>query len=173
MLLLFNAFGYYLLFGYEQKAAHQKFVQSVQNLPNTAFNIVKFKVSAYVNIEDRDFEYVEGSYVSEGKTFNFIKKRIHNDSLELYCINNVGQDLLNAKFNQYVQENIIDTDDDNVPPAKLTFKSFLKEYIPHTPLVVYFSSKTQDTEGGDNFASIQTPLNLLFLSPITPPPNVA
>ena len=59
-LLLFNAFGYYLLFGYEQKQARQEVVESVKNMPNSAFKVIKLPVSAYVHIEDRDFEYTEG-----------------------------------------------------------------------------------------------------------------
>lgn len=127
-LLLFNAFGYYLLFGYQQI---QNRHLAIEQIPASSFKVIKMLVSAYANIEDRDFEYVEGSFFHEGKAYNFVKKRIKNDSLELYCLNNIRQDQLMVQLNDYLQQNVINGKTSDNQPTKQILKSFLKDYINH------------------------------------------
>ena len=171
-LLLFNAFGYYLLFGYEQVQARQQVVSTIQDMPESAFTVVKMLVSPYAHIEDRDFEYVEGAFMKDGKAYNFVKKRIVNDSLELYCLNNVRQDQLTAQFNDYVKENVITGKTSQNLPTKQMLKSFLKDYIP---LEIYSLSLVHpsDTEGGSRIVSPDDALPIVYLSTTSPPPNVA
>ena len=171
-LLLFNAFGYYLLFGYEQVQAHNEVVETVKEMPQSAFKVIKLLVSPYAHIEDRDFEYVEGTYQSEGKTFVFVKKRIVNDSLELYCLNNFRQDQLTAQFNDYVKENILNGKNSNVP-TKQMLKTFLKDYIPNDIYVLVVCSPTELTECLKINIAPSSPLKSPYLSLHSPPPNVA
>lgn len=172
-LLLFNAFGYYLLFGYEQVQARKDVVQTVKDMPESAFKVIKLPISAYVHIEDRDFEYIEGEYQSEGQTYNFVKKRIVNDSLELYCINNFRQDKLTAHFNDYVKENILNGKGTQNQPTKQMLKSFLKEYISNDIiLVVSYPTEITSECSKINIAPSSTLLSA-YLSLHSPPPNVA
>ncbi|MBL7818803.1 MAG: hypothetical protein JNL70_27640 [Saprospiraceae bacterium] len=172
LLLLFNAFGYYLLFGYEQAQAREQVIQNIQNMPESSFMVVKMLVSPYAHVEDRDFEYVEGEFRKDGKTYNFVKKRIKNDSLELYCLNNIRQDQLTAQFNDYVKENLIQGKSSQNVPMKQMLKSFLKDYIP---LEIYslILFKPFDTEGVLSFSPTDDALPIVFLSTTTPPPNRA
>lgn len=171
-LLLFNAFGYYLLFGYEQVQARQQVVSAIQDMPESSFLVVKMLVSPYAHVEDRDFEYVEGEFRKDGKAYNFVKKRIVNDSLELYCLNNVRQDQLTAQFNNFVKENFLNGKTSQNLPTKQLLKTFLKDYIPleiytlllHTP---------SDTEGGNRIVSPDDALSIVYLSTTSPPPNAA
>ncbi len=126
-LLLFNALGYYVLLSYQQVQAHRI---AIEDLPESSFKVVKMLVSPYANIEDRNFEYVEGSFFYEGKAYNFVKKRIKNDSLELYCINNIRQDQLTVQLNDYLNQNVINGKASSNQSAKQILKQFLKEYIP-------------------------------------------
>ena len=171
-LLLFNAFGYYLLFGYEEVQARQQTVASLQELPESAFMVVKMLVSPYAHVEDRDFEYVEGEFRLDGKAYNFVKKRIVNDSLELYCLNNVRQDQLTAQFNNFVKENFLNGKTSQNLPTKQMLKSFLKDYIP---LEIYSLSLSQfsDTERITIIIAHDDLLPIVFLSTTSPPPNVA
>ena len=173
LLLLFNAFGYYLLFGYEQKQARKEVVESVKNRSNSAFKIIKLPVSAYVHIEDRDFEYTEGQYQSDGQTYNFVKKRIVNDSLELYCLNNFRQDKLNAQLNDFVKENILNGSNNQNAPTKQMLKSFLKDYIAHEISILVVSYPTELSELSQINVAPSSALLSSFLSLHSPPPNVA
>lgn len=172
LLLLFNAFGYYLLFGYEQAQARRQAVQSIQEIPESSFLVVKMLVSPYAHVEDRDFEYVEGEFKRDGKTYNFVKKRIVNDSLELYCLNNVRQDQLTAQFNNFVKENFLNGKNSQNLPTKQMLKTFLKDYIP---LEIYslLLPTPSDTEGGKRIASSDDVLPIVYLSTTSPPPNAA
>jgi hypothetical protein len=172
LLLLFNAFGYYLLFGYEQAQARQQAVSAIQDLPESSFMVVKMLVSPYAHVADRDFEYVEGAFIKDGKAYNFVKKRIVNDSLELYCLNNVRQDQLTAQYNAFVKENVLNGKTSQNLPTKQLLKSFLKEYIP---LEIYSLSfhTASDTEGGNHIVSPDDALPIVYLSTTSPPPNVA
>lgn len=171
-LLLFNAFGYYLLFGYEQAQARQQAINTIQYIPESSFLVVKMLVSPYAHVADRDFEYVEGEFIKDGKTYNFVKKRIVNDSLELYCLNNVRQDQLTAQFNDFVKENIINGKTSQNLPTKQMLKSFLKDYIP---LEIYslLLPTPLHTEGGTVIAATDDLLPIVFLSTTTPPPDAA
>lgn len=171
-LLLYNAFGYYLLFGYGQVQARKEVIETVKNIPESSFKVIKLLVSAYAHIEDRDFEYIEGEYQSEGQTYNFVKKRIVNDSLELYCINNFRQDKLTAHFNNYVKENILNGKDTQNLPTKQILKLFLKDYIFNNISALVLSFPIDTTE----CVKIKVaPSNILlspYLSLHSPPPNV-
>lgn len=172
LLLLFNAFGYYLLFGYEQAQARRLTVQSIQEIPESSFLVVKMLVSPYAHVEDRDFEYVEGEFKRDGKTYNFVKKRIVNDSLELYCLNNQRQDQLTAQFNDFIKENFLNGKTSQNAPTKQLFKSFLKDYIP---LDIYSLSLStpSDTEGVTCIAFLSRALPIGYLSTTSPPPDAA
>ena len=171
-LLLFNAFGYYMLFGYEQKQARQETVSSIHDMPESSFMVVKMLVSPYAHVADRDFEYVEGEFLKDGKTYNYVKKRIVNDSLELYCLNNVRQDQLTAQFNDFVKENILNGKTSDKSPTKQMLKTFLKDYIP---LEIYslLLSQPSHTEGVGSIASTDDVLPIIYLSTTSPPPNAA
>ncbi len=172
LLLLFNAFGYYLLFGYEQAQARRQAVQTLQEIPESAFMVVKMLVSPYAHVEDRDFEYVEGEFKRDGKTYNFVKKRIVNDTLELYCLNNQRQDQLTTQFNDFIKENFLNGKTSQNTPTKQLFKSFLKDYIP---LDIYslLLNTPSDTEGVTVVVAPDDTLSIGFLSTTSPPPNVA
>lgn len=169
-LLLFNAFGYYLLFGYQQI---QNRHLAIEQIPASSFKVIKMLVSAYANIEDRDFEYVEGEYQSEGQTYNFVKKRIVNDSLELYCINNFRQDKLTAHFNDYVKENILNGEGSQNQPTKQMLKSFLKEYISNDIILVVSYPTEITSECSKITVAPSSTLLSAYLSLHSPPPNVA
>lgn len=153
--------------------ARKDVVQTVKDMPESAFKVIKLPISAYVHIEDRDFEYIDGEYQSEGQTYNFVKKRIVNDSLELYCINNFRQDKLAAHFNDYVKENILNGKGTQNQPTKQMLKSFLKEYISNDIiLVVSYPTEITSECSKINVAPSSTLLSA-YLSLHSPPPNMA
>ena len=133
-LLLYNAFGYYALLAYQKEQAK---IMTVSETPKTAFKIINIPVSAYVHLEDTDFEYTDGQFEYEGEIFNIVKQRRVNDTLQIYALHNERQDKAAAQFNNYVKDFLTGN---NTPiehsPTKQLLKTFLKDYIGHPTYIV-------------------------------------
>jgi hypothetical protein len=171
-LLLFNAFGYYFLSAYQQdQAKHLKYSQQ----KDADFTIVKLPASLYVHLEDTDFEYIEQVFEYKNETYNKVKQRIVNDTLEIYCVRNVEHEQLKANFNDYVSGQMdIDKGSSKESPIKQFLKNFLKEYISDSPYkIVLFALNTEGGDGVKNLPSqvyFPTPV---FMGIVSPPPEVA
>lgn len=126
-------------------------------------------VSAYANIEDRDFEYIDGSFFQEGKSYTIVKKRIKNDSLELYCLNNMREDQLNIQLDDYLEQNVINGKNSANQSAKKILKQYYKKYInPVTNILVVYPIIMEKAYCVFIFKD-ETPR--VFHSPPSPPPN--
>ena len=136
----------------------------------SSFKVIKILVSAYADIEDRDFEYLEGSFFHEGKAYNFVKKRIKNDSLELYCLNNVRQDQLMVQLNDYLHQNVINGKTSGNLPTKQMLKSFLKKYIINPILPPDFCSTKEKKTSSIVISDDEMPI--IFLPPPFSPPDL-
>ena len=173
-LLLFNAFGYYVLFAYEQAEARRL---QLAELPDSAFDIIKLPASTYVHLEDTPFEYVNGEFQVGGKTYQTVKQRIVNDVLEIYCLRNVRADQITAKFNDFVQDQMVwkSNTSHNDSPTKQLLKSFLKDYIPNNAhqFTRLFASNTEGSVAVKIRAVNDAFLASAVVECISPPPEVA
>jgi hypothetical protein len=172
-LLLFNAFGYYFLSGYQQEQAKHLAISQVKDAD---FTLIKLPASLYLHMENTDFEYVDQVFEYKNETYNKVKQRIHNDTLEIYCVHNVQHEKLKANFNDYVSGQL-DVDNNDSPkdsPLKHLLKNFLKEYITDSPLKI--AQIASNTEGG--YAVENLPSQVYFPTPVfmgivSPPPDRA
>lgn len=157
-----------MLLSYQQIQAHEI---AIDKVPNSSFKVIKMLVSAYAHIEDRDFEYVDGSFFYEGKAYNFVKKRIKNDSLELYCLNNTRQDQLTAQLHNYLNQNVLNSKESDNRTTKQLLQSFLKEYIvePTYTIQILFIG----THEAESIAVFDDKLPVMYIRPPFPPPNIA
>jgi hypothetical protein len=170
-LLLFNVVGYFALFAYEQEQArHIK----LQNMPESAFKLVKILASTYVHLENTDFDYPDEQFTVEGKTYNLAKKRIINDSLEIYLLNNVKQDELTAAFNDYIEQNVLTK---SLPTHKTPFKVALKDFlkncvVDHSNLLdIRYQLIAVALAKEENFTQRDSFLTNITLSIVAPPPE--
>ncbi len=127
VLLLYNAFGYYALLAYEMNRSRQ--IQLME-LPEDAFTVIKIPVALYLHAEDTDFEYLNENISHNGKTYNLIKKRIQNDTLQLYTLRNQRHEQVVSQFKNYVQSHL--AMEKSIPQnnaSKQILQSFLKDYI--------------------------------------------
>jgi hypothetical protein len=127
VLLLYNAFGYYGLLAYEMNRSRQS---QLMELPDDAFMVIKIPAALYLHAEDTDFEYLNESISHNGKTYNLIKKRIQNDTLQLYTLRNKRHEQVVSQFKNYVKNHI--ALEKNLPQNNATkqmLQSFLKNYI--------------------------------------------
>lgn len=170
-LLLFNVVGYLALFAYEQEQArHIK----LQNMPESAFKVVKILASTYVHLENTDFDYPDEQFTVAGKTYNLAKKRVFNDSLEIYLLNNVKQDELTAAFNDYIEQNLLTKSlPTHKTPFKVAFKDFLKNCVvnPSDLLDIRYQLITVAPEKEAICTQTDFFLTDITLSIVAPPPE--
>ena len=100
-ILLFNWFGYQLLTSYVQNKADVQFKDRLDNNNFEESQLISIKVPAenlgyYIN--SKQFERVDGSIEISGIQYNYVKRRLYNDSVEMLCIpNHTAMQLRNAK----------------------------------------------------------------------------
>lgn len=134
-ILLFNAFGYRLVSNYfDQKAASQ-LVHLIEENNYDASNLMTIKTAInlpyYAN--NPQFERVDGEIVIKGVVYQYVQRRIYNDSLELKVLPNQARlHIKNARedFYQLAQDLASnDTDKQSVPFGKSTAKLISFDYI--------------------------------------------
>ncbi len=140
--LLYSAFGYYGLLAFEKSQASEMMAADEDA---TQYKVIKIPVSAYVHLEDRDFEETTGQYEYEGQTYNMVKQRRINDTLEIYALHNERQDQIAAQMNDYVKDQLGGQKGPvGKSPVKQLLKSFLKDYINHPDMRVTRAATGQD-----------------------------
>ena len=135
-ILLFNGFGYRLVSNYFDQKATNQLVQLIEEQDYDATNLVTIKTPMnlpyYAN--NPQFERVDGEIVIKGIVYQYVQRRIFNDSLELKVIPN--QDRLHIKnaredFYKLAQDlsNTAGVDKKAVPLGKSTAKFISFDYI--------------------------------------------
>ena len=170
LLLLYNAFGYYALLAFQKEQAKH---MAIQNDQKAEYKIIRIPVSAYVHLEDTDFEYTDGQFDYEGQTYNMVKQRRVNDVLEIYVLHNEREDQIAAQINDFVKEQLNTKAPAQKSPAHGMLKSFIKDYIPHpAPVLVSVASQPISKTSGtiSTQADKLTSASLLLFAP---PPKFA
>lgn len=102
ILLLFNWVGYQLYITIAESAENQTMITRLDGDLYMDSDLISVKIpvvhlSPYANT--RDFERVNGQIEIQGRVFNYVKRRISQDSLEFLCIPNDQATLLRiAKY---------------------------------------------------------------------------
>lgn len=169
-LVLYNAFGYYVLFAYEREQAR---VMTLQDLPESAFQVLKFNLAIYTSVQNTEFEYVNDELVVEGKTYNIVKKRVYNDSLQLFYLRNFRQDQLRENLNEIVSNQTLGNHSTEHMPVKQLLKSFIKDYIPTGTFLLSFEPNNLTTEGVVLTATFKRYKDSDYFSLNAPPPELA
>lgn len=100
-ILLFNWCGYQLLTSYMQSKADTQFKARLDNDNFDESQLISIKVPAtklgyYIN--SAQFERVDGTAEINGVQYNYVKRRVYNDSVEMLCIpNHTATQLKKAK----------------------------------------------------------------------------
>ena len=169
-LLLYNAFGYYLLFAYERE---QERVSFLQDMPESAFQVLKFNVAVYTSVANTNFEYVNEDLTIENKTYRIVKKIIQNDTLNLYYLHNLRQDELRQNLSDIVESQILNNTPTKSTPIKQLLKSFLKDYISNDIYVLVGCCPKTISLVKNPIVALDKVLLSAYLSSPSPPPEVA
>ena len=137
LLLLFNWAGYRLVFSYLESHSSELLNVHLDNNNYLEDELITIKLPIddlpyYTN--SPIFERVKGEVVIGGMKYQYVEKRIFNDSLEMRCIPNAqATNLTNARDAFFTMVNDLQhvNSSGKQPPAKqpLTFKNLLADYL--------------------------------------------
>lgn len=172
LVLLFNLYGYQLVIAYFQKEVTTSLAAQLDGEQYSDAELVTLKVPAvlpYYTSSDK-YERVKGSIEMDGIEYQYVKRRIYNDTLELLCIpNHAKQKLENAKDAFFMLCN----DWQNTQPhKKSTTPNILKSVLPdycedlYAYTIVRFEAVRET-----NFISIFDPLPQAYLLQLEKPPE--
>jgi len=90
-MLLFNWFGYRLMTAYFESKADVQLQSSLDDNSYNETDLISIKVPAqhfgyYIN--SKQFERVDGQIEINGLQYNYVKRRLYNDSVEYLCLPN-------------------------------------------------------------------------------------
>lgn len=130
LVLLFNLYGYQLVIAYLQQRHDVKLTAQLDQEQYADEDLISIKTALslpYYN-QSMDFERVDGSVKIDGVEYQYVKRRIVNDSLELLCLpNTVKQKLQTAKADFFKITNDLQRPEGNKKGANI-IKTVLPEY---------------------------------------------
>lgn len=101
---LFNLGGYGLFMAHVEEQAMQRFEQQLDDDNYNSQHLITFKLPVqnlpyYTN--SQEYQRQEGEIEINGVTYNYVKRRIYNDSLEVVCIPNTEVTRLRTARNDF------------------------------------------------------------------------
>jgi len=82
---------------------------------------------------DRDVERVKGNFEYEGRFYEMVKKQLKNDTLYVYCINNLAQERLKADLSKHTATQLGNTKDStSQQTTEKIIKQVIKDYFSQT-----------------------------------------
>ena len=131
-MLLFNWYGYRLLTAYLECRTKEHLASSLDNNSYDESALISVKVPArhmaYYNPSPQ-FERFEGQIEISGFQYNYVKRRLFNDSIEMLCIpNQMATQLRNDKYDFFQLVNDLPHSGQNRKPGSQALKSFMGEY---------------------------------------------
>jgi hypothetical protein len=103
-LVIFNWVGYKLYIALAQNQADRQMVASLDNNTYSEEELISIKFPIEhlsYNISNSEFERVDGKIEINGQEYNYVKRRLINDSLELLCIPNKKSTALNTARDEF------------------------------------------------------------------------
>ncbi len=127
--LLFNLFGYTMVINYLQKTNEANLASQLDNGQYEDADLISIKTPLnlpyYTN--SSNYERVYGSIEIEGVEYEYVKRRVYNDSLELLCLpDKIHQKLQSAKVDFFKMSN--DVPGSSQSKKNTSFKNVLPEY---------------------------------------------
>jgi hypothetical protein len=158
---LFNLAGYSLVFHYFMQQSDQQFAQNIEDHRYADEQLVEIAIpfSLPYTQNNTTFERMEGSVELNGVIYNYVKRRVYNDTLHILCLpNQKGTQLAKEKSTYAGQVNDFAAQKSKDAPGKKM--SPLSEY--NNVISLYKLSAPAGLTGKQN-------QSLVFLLPQTKP----
>lgn len=127
---LFNLYGYRLLIDGIQKGKETAQLEQLDNERYAEEDLISFKTPValpyYTNSET--YDRVDGTIEIDGTEYQYVKRRIFNDSLELLCLPNKVKQQLDAAKDDFFKRTTEGTTPDGKMGTTKAFKNILLEY---------------------------------------------
>jgi hypothetical protein len=119
---LFNMGGYRFIFDHFEQKAEASFVSKLDRSEYNESDLIEVKVPIQLPYQTdwKDFERYDGEIEIEGVHYNYVKRKVQNDTLILLCIPNTDKmKIYNAREEFFsLVNNLQQNTDGKVPPAK-------------------------------------------------------
>ena len=101
--MVFNLVGYRLLFTYQENRAQAQMIDKLDNNIYNKASLTEVKIALHLPYatNDKEFERYDGSIVLNGVTYNYVERKIANDTLVLHCIPNNTADKVKLAYTEY------------------------------------------------------------------------
>src|SRR5687768_3191288 len=112
-MLVFNFCGYRLIFSYLEEKATEKLITKIDAGHYDESSLVEIKIPMQLPYYSNwsDYQPYFGETEWEGKKFQFVKRKLANDTLYLLCINDAEKnDLREAKHDFFKSVNSLQHD---------------------------------------------------------------
>ncbi|THU39647.1 hypothetical protein FAM09_14215 [Niastella caeni] len=103
---LFNIAGYTLLFDYFIQQSDRQFIQQLDNNQYNDSELIEVKIALHTPYLTSwsDYERIDGEAEVNGVYYNYVKRKIYNDTLYLLCLPNKNKTQLNAARIDYANK---------------------------------------------------------------------
>ena len=169
IVLLFNFYGYRVVIGYLQSNSEVQLEKQVDNNQYNEHELISIKTKldlAYYT-SSPEYERAYGSITIEGINYQYVKRRIYNDTLELLCLPNEAKTKMQSVKNE-ITKSFADGQT-SAPKKNTTIKITLPDFCQ---AIKTFSAscflKKQDT-----FSVYQSPLSMGYATRQKRPPKSA
>jgi hypothetical protein len=130
--LLFNVFGYRMVFSYLEKKATQELTANIETKTFDENNLVEIKTALNMPyVSDKEYETAYGETVIKGVHYHYVKRKIENNVLYLMCLPNEEKIAL-AETKNNVEKSNTEAGNNNSKqksPVQLIKKLSQTEYI--------------------------------------------
>ena len=124
--MFYNMVSAYLLFNFDRQ---QKWVAGIEKTQKSKFHVIKLNASLYSFAEDSDFQNVNLDVTIGEKSFHVFKKRIKDNVLELYVLDNLNESAIDINLSKLAEIDFHDDSDMSTSPLKKLLKSISFDYI--------------------------------------------
>lgn len=133
---LFNIGGYRLLFHFLTEKADKHIIEQLDQHSYDEEDLITMKVPlnlAYLSNNWQEFERFDGSIEIDGTHYNYVKRKVYNDTLILLCIPNIPKNKLNDAKGEFAKMAGDAQSSSEKTGLHLQEKSWLKEYSYSDP----------------------------------------
>lgn len=144
LILVFNLYGYRLMISYMSDASTARIEQKLDAAQYSDDELVsvKTKLNLPYYTNSNEFERAYGSINIAGKDYEYVKRRVHNDTLELLCLPNKAKTGLKSIGNDYAKAS---TDQSQEKKSTSVLKISLPDFFCAEQTIFSLSSSSLTT----------------------------
>ena len=128
MIILFNFYGYKMVISYMQARSEAILEKQVDETKYDESDLIVFKIRLNLPYytSSPQYERVHGSIIINGRHYVYVKRRIHNDMLEVLCLPNEAKTRFQLISNELAKSV---ADDASAPKKNITIKISLPVFF--------------------------------------------